>query len=558
MNETTGGIAATDVTQRMQGDSHCGRRDFLGLMGGTFAAGLLAEEMALSKPALAGDATPVLETVSGKVRGYSSGKVKIFKGVPYGASTAGPGRFMPPQKAVSWSGVRDTLDFGLRCPQMQEELIPEFSIMNRREAMGEDCLCLNVWTPGLNDGVKRPVMVWFHGGGYATGAGSVDTYDGTNLAAKHGAVVVTVNHRLNIFGFLYLAGLGQEKYAATSNLGMLDIIQSLEWVRDNIEKFGGDPATVTVFGQSGGGGKVTALLSMPKAKGLFHRAICMSGSLVRGVTPEEATAGTKALLARLELRPDQLDKLQEMPHLQLYPYAYGLNGGPTPLNPPLRLQPVVDGRTLPAHPFDPTASTISADVPVMIGSTETEITWGTQTFFDPLTEAELLARVKESVKGDDAKAARVVATYRKGRPQASNLDLWLIIATDNSNFRQGGEIQSLRRAELQRGPVYKYYFQWYSPVREGILRATHLVDVPFAFDNIERGKTLVGTGVTQQKLADQMSAAFVAFAKTGNPNHRGIPTWPVFTAQQRATMVWNTENKVVNNPYGEERASLVS
>src|SRR5579864_2898442 len=287
------------------------RRSFLGR--GSAAAGLLAgASRAWSAAAKVDASASVVTTNAGKIRGAMQDKVHAFKGVPYGASTEGAGRFMPPAKPQAWSGVRDALELGPASPQVPSTLIPESMAQQPKGdgAGSEDCLHLNVWTPSVGGG-KRPVMVWFHGGGYSAGSANWAMYDGANLAAKQDVVVVTVNHRLNVFGYLYLADLGGEKYARSSNVGMLDTIAALEWVRDNISAFGGDPGNVTIFGQSGGGGKVSTLMGMPAAKGLFHRAIAMSGSNVTGMPRDRANKGVEALLGKLGLKPNQVDQLQK-------------------------------------------------------------------------------------------------------------------------------------------------------------------------------------------------------------------------------------------------------
>src|SRR5712691_9591539 len=309
---------------------------------------------------------------------------------------------------------------------------------------------------------------------------------------------------------------------------MLDIVQAVGWVLDNIANFGGDPGNVTIFGQSGGAGKVSTLMGMPAAKGLFHRAIAESGSAVNGISSTEATRAAESLLAKLALKVGR--------------------DGVRPLG------PVTDGRTLPAVPFDPVATEISANVPHMIGSTETEITWLQTTKYDPLDEAALRARVKETARTDDAAADKLIAVYRNDWPKASNLDLYLILATDFSNFRTGTDIQAERKAALGKAPVYKYYFQWYSPVSGGKLRAMHTMELPFVFQNVDIAKTEVGPATKEMYgLADQMSAAWVAFARTGNPNHKGLPHWAPFDSNKRATMIFNTECKAVNDPYRAER-----
>ena len=344
-----------------------------------------------------------------------------------------------------------------------------------------------------------------------------------------------------------LKGRSRGRACATrsSTVRQLDTVAALEWVRDNIAAFGGDPNNVTIFGQSGGGGKVSTLMAMPEAKGLFHRAIAMSGSTVKGVARDRATKGAEAFMAKLGLKPDQVDDLEKMPQAQLLGAMRGVQG--------LQLAPVTDGRTLPADPFDPVASPLSANVPFMISSTETEVTWNNSVNFDPLDDAALHERIKQQLLIDDGAADKLIGVYKKGRPQASNLDLYFIMSTDASNFRTGTDTEAERKAEQGKAPVYKYYFQWYSPVREGKLRSYHTLDIPFAFQNVEIAQSMVGTGPERQPLADKMSAAFAAFARSGNPNHKGIPKWEPFDTTKRATMIWNNEYKVVNNPYREER-----
>ncbi|MGA8767590.1 MAG: carboxylesterase/lipase family protein [Candidatus Acidiferrales bacterium] len=494
----------------------------------------------------------VVRTTAGRVRGKTRDKVSAFFGIPYGASTAGARRFMPPSKPDPWTGVREAVEFGPRSPQGPSSLIPEIAAVDRREPASEDCLRLNVWSPGPGAG-HRPVMVWLHGGGYSQGSGAFIIYDGANLACRHDVVVVTVNHRLNVFGYLQLAELGGEKYANSGNLGMLDIVAALEWVRDNIAAFGGDPTNVTIFGQSGGGGKVSTLMAMPSAKGLFHRAVVQSASAITGVPKDEATSSAEAFLAKLGLKSNQIDQLQNMPVEQL---VKAMGDGGAVGGSSLRLAPVVDGRSLPRNPFDPNAPEISAHIPLLIGSVETEVTFLRGTPLDPMDDDALHAHVKQTLRGvDDNAADRLIQVYRKGRPNISNTDLHLILSSD-ATFRAGVLTEAERKADQGAGPVYMYYFTWKSPVRDGKLRTFHTLEIPFVFDNVDLATAMTGSGQERYALGDKISSAWVAFARTGNPSHEGVPNWPAFNTKQRATMILNNECEVINDPNGEERQTL--
>jgi para-nitrobenzyl esterase len=392
-------------------------------------------------------------------------------------------------------------------------------------------------------------MVWFHGGGYSAGSGNFLMYDGSALARRQNVVVVTVNHRLNVFGFLYLAELGGEKYSQASNPGMLDLVAALEWVRDNVGAFGGNPGNVTIFGQSGGAGKVSTLMAMPSARGLFHRTIAQSGATVRGVPRDAATRGAAAFLATLGLGRGQVEELRKIPAERLV--------GAMQATPELRLAPVVDGGTLPADPFDPVAPAISAGIPMMLGSTETEATFNPNAPLDPIDDAALRMRVRQVLRADDAAVDRITASYRRGRPAISNLDLYLILASDRG-FREEVLTQAERKANQNAASIYMYYFTWRSPVRGGKLKAFHCLDIPFAFDNVDLATAMNGSGQDRYLLADRMSTAWAAFARSGNPSHAGLPTWPAFNTSQRATMILDNECRVVNDPNGEERLALLA
>ncbi len=402
-------------------------------------------------------------------------------------------------------------------------------------------------------------MVWLHGGAFTQGSGAMTIWDGENLARRHDVVVVTINHRLDAFGFLYLGKLGGEKYRNSSNVGMQDVVASLEWVRDNIAEFGGDPKNVTIFGQSGGGAKVSTVLAMPSAKGLYHRAIIQSGAWVKGLTKEAATKTTENYLGILGLKPDQVDDLQKVPLERLVaalgaPEFVGGFGGASDLN----WGPVVDGDNLPRNPFDPDAPGISANIPLLVGTTETEVAAVKGMELEPMDDAALHAHVKQVVKvADDGAVDRLIDVYRKGRPGASNTDLYLILNSDAS-WRAGAMTEAERKADQGAAPVYNYYFTWRSPVRDGKLRSFHTLEIPFVFDNVDMATGMTGSGQDRYALQDKISAAWVAFARTGNPNHSGLPNWPSFDTKKRATMILNNECKVVDDPHGDERRALAT
>jgi len=529
------------------------RRSFIGVS--SWAAGALA---ARTSDVLANHAPvvpAVVATTAGKIRGTYATGVYTFRGVPYGATTAGAGRFQPPAKPQPWSDIRAATALGPRSPQLLSAfhgfVPPEVEVMDRDETMGEDCLVLNVWTPALDHARKLPVMVWLHGGGYTSGSGGFICYDGMELARKHAVVVVTVNHRLGALGYLYLAGFGAERYAASSNLGNLDIVAALEWVRDNIAGFGGDPGSVTLFGQSGGGGKVSSLMAMPAARGLFKRAIVQSGAAVKGISRAAARENAEQFLARLNLRPQQLDKLQEVPVQRL------LMATDPSVGSSINFGPVVDGHSLPTDPFDPVAPAQSASVPLLIGTVETEATFFPGQPLDPIDDAALQSQVKQLLKSSsDADVERIIAAYRAGRPGVPNTDLFLIMASDG--FRAGILLEAERKATQAQAPVYQYYFTWRSPVREGKLRSFHTVEIPFVFDNVDAARSMTGSGKDRYELATRMSTAWVAFARTGDPNHPGLPNWAPYDNTRRATMIFDRECKLVDDPHGTEQRLLWS
>jgi para-nitrobenzyl esterase len=511
--------------------------------------------------------SPIVETTNGKVRGSVVNGINVFKGLPYGASTSGPNRFMPPKKPDSWTGVRDVFDFGPICPQRNPK-IPLAALATliygpgkpmsifaypRRVPESEDCLVLDLYTPGVNDRRPRPVMVWLHGGGFAQGAASAPVYDGTNLARRGDVVVVGVNHRLNVLGYAYLGELGGPDFAKSGNAGILDLVQSLEWVRDNIERFGGDPKNVMIFGESGGGSKVCTLLAMPCAKGLFHRAAIESGPGILAMEREHATRVAEGLLTELGLKPNQVRELQKLP-LERIMTAYFATGAAMSSGMGRRgFAPVLDGESLPRHPFSPDAPPVSADVPILIGYNRTE-----GEFFllsDPgakkMSEDDLKRRVK-TLFGDNGQ--RLIDLYRKTDPGLSPYQLFVLIQTDS-----GMGVNSIRIAERKsaagRAPAYLYNFNWDTPA-EG-LTSPHTLEIPFVFNNIQIAKLLTGAGPPAFELANKVSDSWVAFARTGNPNSPGLPKWPAYDEKNRATMVIDNQSKVVLDPIREKRVLLM-
>jgi para-nitrobenzyl esterase len=526
------------------------RRTFMSSAAAAGVSIIIPGRWAAAQDARGATMSAAVQTGSGRIRGLVRNGINQFWGIPYGASTAGPNRFMPPVKPTPWTSVRDCFQVGHRAPQDPAGPISEVWSLDRREPDGEDCLTINVFTPGLGNG-RRPVMVWLHGGGYAGASGNWLLYDGSNLARKEDVVFVAVTHRLNLFGFLYLAELNAgEKWANSSNVGMQDIVAVLSWIKENISNFGGDPGNVTIFGQSGGGGKVTTLMAMPSAKGLFHRAIAMSGSTIRGGQRANATKAAEEFLARIGVKPNQLDEIQKIPFQKLQeaffqrPGIQGLAGGP-----------VVDGKTLPRDPWFPTAPDESATVPFMQGSVETEDAWNDPPPPLEMPEQEMLDRVKRIVRNDEAKAKELIALYRKVHPGITNTDVWLIMNSDNTRRANAQLLAELKVAQ-GKAPAYQYFFNWRSPVHHGQLKSYHTLDIPFALYNVDIAASMTGSGQERYDLAHKMSAAYAAFARNGNPNHPDLPNWPAYNINQRPTMILGSDCKVVNDPNKEERLAL--
>lgn len=491
---------------------------------------------------------PIVETLSGKVRGYISNGISTFKGIPYGASTGGLRRFMPPAKPDPWTGVRSCLTYGNAC-------IPIFPFISdgARGGLGdedgfllyriagfqgysEDCLRLNVWTPET-DNQKRPVMVYMHGGGFAAGCGNdLLSYDGENLARRHDVVVVTHNHRLNLFGFLNLAEFG-DKYANSGNIGMLDQLAVLEWVRDNIANFGGDPGNVTIFGQSGGGGKVSALMAMPAAKGLFHKAIVQSGSMGGLRALDEKLAA--AVLQELGISPDRADEIQKVaPDRLVEATASAIMKGPAGKMGLTGLMssfwPVTDGRVIPVGSWDKEAPSISANVPLIVGTNLNEFANGVDNPDAGFDEMELISRLRKRY-GD--KATEVAAAYRDEHPRETPFGIWAAISA--SEVRRAAIEQARRKAALNAAPAYHYVYCWRTPALDGKPGTFHSAEIAMVFDNAELCVNYSCNSREGNAVAASMSGAWTAFARHGDPNHSGIPAWPAYREQTKSTMLFN-------------------
>ncbi len=506
---------------------------------------------AVSAPAAVQENT-IAQTQHGPVRGFLSEGIATFKGIRYGADSATT-RFAPPAMPVAWEEPQDALAFGPSCPQPQRPILSLFDswVNDPDPGMSEDCLFLNVWTPALDSG-KRPVMVWLHGGGFTTGSGSSNAYDGTRLANRGDVVIVSVNHRLNVFGYTHLDAYG-EQFAGSGNAGMLDLVAALTWVRDNVGNFGGDPDNVLIFGESGGGWKVTTLMAMDAARGLFHRAVAQSGPALTILEGDIAATQSAALVNKLGLSEENIADLRTMSTEDISQAAAELAAEGVRLG----TRPVIDGVHNHRHPFTPNAPEQSAEVPLLIGSTQTEMSMligaGQRELFD-LTWETLPDALSAAIPG--LNAAAVVSAYRELHPEIDPPNLFFEATTDNSVFGRGSFDLADRKAEQGRGPVYQYYFTWRTPVENGMWGATHALDIGFVFDNVARSESMSGLGEEQQALADVMSEAWLAFARSGDPNHDGLPDWPQYETTNRATMIFDSEPRVVNDPRGRERAIL--
>lgn len=486
---------------------------------------------ALAARAAADGEAPIATTATGKVRGRTDSGVHVFKGIPYGADTA-QRRFQAPVPPAPWTGVRDALDFGQMAPQPAGTSPGSYS--HGYVPQGEDCLNLNLWTPALRDGRKRPVFVYFHGGGFDTL--SANQVDGARLSRRGDAVVVGVNHRLNGFGLLFLADLGGPEFADSGNALLHDLVLSLRWVRDNIAEFGGDPACVTIFGESGGAGKCTMLMTAPAAKGLFHRVWTSSGSGLTAMPRQRATAEARAVLAALDLTPERVAEIRTVPLERLVAAMRGR-----------AWVPVVDGVVLPRHPFMPDASPLSADIPMVVGTTRDEMMPFLEK--DPkyadLTWEKLQELIGQTPPLARIGADKIVGEYRRLYPEHSPRRVMFAIATD-ANIWQGIVATGDRRA-AQSAPTYMYSLEW-----PGNGQAAHAIDL-WLMLNDPSLNWRTQREPDAQRMADYLSEAFLAFGRTGNPATSALPTWPRFDPKDRSTMLFDLKPRVENDPRGAER-----
>ena len=509
---------------------------------------LLFVGLELKAQLITGENIAVTTTEAGKLRGYINNSIFTFKGIPYAEAK----RFEAPQKTNPWQGIRSSLAYGPVAPLMD----PTTTIQDESEFVfhhdwgytNENCLVLNVWTPNLNDGKKRPVMFWIHGGGFTTGSSQeLPSYDGENLAKKGDVVIVSINHRLNILGYLDLSSYG-EKYAHSANASILDIKAALEWVKTNISNFGGDANNITIFGQSGGGAKVNALMAMPSAKGLFHKAINMSGSFRTAMLDKKVTQDIAAeVLKELKIDADKIDEIQKVSFQSLSDagkkalktiadkmkaegkpvIGFGLSWGPS-----------IDGNDFPYQLFSKEAFELSKNIPLLIGTTKNEFT----PFMNGAMSKAPMHKVIEIIKSQkkekaDAYIAAVKKAYPKDTKPSDLLDI-------DVTFRPGAVLQANEKSALHAAPVYMYLFTWQSPVMDGKYKAVHCMDIPFAFSNINRCAEMTGGQKNAYILADKYSTAYLNFAKTGNPHHKGLPAWPAFNATTTATMHFNNTCEV--------------
>lgn len=522
-----------------------GRRMLLG--GGVSLAGMAA----LGGRAWGQEMFPIVETADGRLRGVWTSGVATFKGVRYAAPTGGLNRFMPPQPVPKWAGVKDALTYSEVAPQVpggRTSGYGDLIVFDRQPSgIGEDCLSLNIWTPSLDRSAKKPVIMVIHGGGYYGGSGNSFGMDGDSMVRFSDCVVLAVNHRLGAMGFAHLKEFGGEDFATSGTVGMQDIVAALAWIRTNIAEFGGDPDRVLVYGQSGGGAKTSMLLAMPNAKGLFNRAGVMSGAALTAQTEEDALATADAFLKTVGLKPGEVHKLRAMPLTTLVAAQAQMEADMRARGEaPRTFGPVVDGIELPGQPWTPSAPDVSRDVPMVISNAIDERTYRMGNFDQD--EAGLLDFIRDRA-GDRAEEA--LGLYRAEAPNATPFILQARVDTDLT-FRRNAFTMSQRKAQQGGAPMWAYMWTWPSPAYGGRYGAVHGIDVGLSLHSVRGG--LTGASVESVLMADRIAGTWAAFAASGDPNSEYTPDWPTFTARDKATMVFDVDMRVENDPRADIRA----
>ena len=482
----------------------------------------------------------IAATRSGKIEGVEHDGVLAFRGIPFAAAPVGPRRFLAPVREDAWDGVRDATRFGSESAQADTPIARMLG--SNAEHASEDSLFLNVWTPACDD-AARPVMVWIHGGAYVFGSGAVSWYDGTRFVQHGDVVIVTINYRLGPFGFLHLADEFGNELAGSGNAGILDQIAALEWVRDCIAAFGGNPNDVTVFGESAGANSVATMLAMPAARGLFRKAIVQSAAGAWVSTRERAAKVARRTIEKLDIRAGDLDALRAVPKNRVLAVNPDLTDEAEEGIAGLPWQPVIDGATLTELPRDAVVAGSAVGVHLLAGTNEHEMTLFQ--ILDPsltdLDDAAMTQRLRPWAEDPE----RLLHAYRAAAPDATPQEIWLALTTDGV-FR----IPAIRLAEAQlaHGPAWMYRFAWETPAFGGMLRSTHAIEIPFVFDNLDRNTAgVTGNGAERQGIADTMHRAWIAFARNGDPG------WPAYDESRRATMRFDTESELVDDPEAPER-----
>lgn len=504
---------------------------------------------------------PIVETTLGRLRGYIRNGTHTFKGVPYAGSTDGEARFKPPRPRTPWAGVREALTFGPVCPQAARVdwiYTPIAFLFDWDDGyQGEDCLSLNIWTPSP-DRYRRPVMVWIHGGYYQAGSShELPSYDGERLSSGKDVVVVSVNHRIGALGHLDLSGIGEDIYEASGNVGLLDLVSALIWIRDNIEQFGGDPNNVTLFGQSGGGYKIGTLMVMPQAHGLFHKAIIQSGSRSRLASRADTAIVAQTVIDELGISKSSLSKLASLPSGEII--AAGIRaqqrlvaGQSRDAKERMRWQPVVDGQIIPNYFAEERGMKLSGDVPLLVGSTMHE--WNPSVGDASLSEIDI-EKAEDMLRPQLGDYAReVLDVYQRENPKAAPIELLSLVISPRSDVVS----QAVLKHATGQAPVFVYWFGWRTPVLQARPLAFHGIDLPFVFDNTDRAASMTGGGERPQLLADKVSTAWSNFARYGNPSHDGLPPWPPFNPGTGATMIFDDTCRVEGDPDRIEREALLA